>query len=386
MSFEELEPDAMGNGDPRLNRILDLLESMDGRMSRLEEQLTELTGPPQVEPSVLTGVTESVDQHVAEASERGVDVDAHVRSSMQLIEALTEPATVATLSRMLDRMDVIEHSVRGVEQLPGLAAGAADTAERLVASAKASGIDLDARFRASVAIAERLTDPATAEALLTVTEYAPQIAQATVALSQVPDLVSGAIDTVDSAIRQLDASGFDLDARFRGVVLAAERFTDPTVLSALITLADKTPQLEEALAIAERLPGMVAAAMDTFDGLAAQVAERGIDVDERLALTLQAAESLTDPVIIHLLQAVLAKGPELTLLVDTLLESGVLEKEAVDLAGSTGRAVVQTRSATPAPVGALGAAFSIFDKDVQRSLGFAIHFAQRFGRTLDAKR
>jgi len=340
MPFQELEPGAVGDGDPRLNRILDLLESMDGRMCRLEGQVAELTEVTQLAPALLAGVTDTVDHHVTAASERGVDVDAHVRSSVQLVEALTAPATVATVSRMLDRMDVIEQSLSVAEQLPGLAAGAVDTVDRLIASAAASGINIDARLRASLALAERLTDPTTVEALLTVTEQAPQLAEVTAALAQAPGMIAGAVDTVDITIGRLAASGIDIDARLKAAVLATERFTDPAVLAALSSLADKAPQLQEALAIAEQLPGMAAGAMDTFDGLAAQVTARGIDLDERLALLVQAAEALTDPVIINLLQAVLAKGPELTRLVNTLHESGVFDEETIDLVGSTGLAVV----------------------------------------------
>jgi len=522
MPFHELEPGAVADGDPRLNRILDLLESMDGRMSRLEGQVAELTHTTQLAPAFVAGVTDTVDHHIAAAAERGVDVDAHVRSSVQLVEALTEPATVATVSRMLDRMDLIEQSLAVAEQLPDMAAGAVDTVDRLILAASESGIDIDARLRASLALAERLTDPTTVEALLQVTEHAPQLAEATAALSQAPGMIAGAVDTVDLTIARMAASGIDVDARLQAVVAATERLTDPAVLASLTTLADKAPQLEEAVAIAEQLPGMaagamdtvdglvaqlqstgvdldarlkgvlaltetatrpeamaaldrllskpealhqladlaehgpgmvagaidtfdglmgrlhasgidvdarlhavleatealtdpavlatltqlagrtddlkqaldmaeqlpgmVAGAMDTFDSLAAQVSARGIDLDERLGLLVRAAESLTDPVIINLLQAVLDKGPELTRLVDTLFESGVFDEKAVDLVGSTGLAVVETRGANPAPVGAFGAAFSIFDKDVQRSLGFAIHFAQIFGRKLEARR
>ena len=516
MSLEELEPGAMPDGDPRLNRMLALLESMDDRMSRLEGQVAELT---QTGPAVVAGVTDTIDSAVARAAERGIDVDARLRSSVELVEALTEPRTVEVMGRLVDRIELVDQSLMMLEQVPDLAAGAVDTVDRLVAAAAASGIDIDARLRASLTLAERLTNPDTVEALLALTHHADQAAEAAAMMSQAPGMVAGAIDTVDGVMGGLQARGIDVDARVKALLVATEKLTDPTTLDALgrlashageaaeaaemlsqapgmvagaidtvdgvigglhargidvdarvkallvatekltdpavlgtlTRLADQAPLLEESLQIAEQLPGMAAGAMDTvdglvrqlqsrgvdldarmrgilavteaatdpralaaverllknpealeqfaelaeqapgmvagaidtFDGMVGRLAERGIDFDQRVVALTQALEALTDPVIIHLLNTVLARGCDLSRLVETLLESGVFDEEAVQVVGSTSHAVVQTQADKPAPVGAFGALGAIFDPDVQRSLGFAIAFARTFGKRLN---
>lgn len=229
MSIHESEAGEPGGEDPRLNRILDLLESMDGRMSRLEGQVSELSRSKQPPAAGAD------DPQAPAAPAKG-----------QLVDALTAPDTVATLSRILSRLDIVEQALMMADQLPDLAAGAAETIDGVLVAAADSGIDLDGRLQASVALAERLTDPTTAEALL----------------------------------------------------------------------------------------------------------------------------------------AVLDKAPELVQLTDALVASGIGSQQVVDLVGSTSLAVAETRAAGPAPVGAFGAARSLFDKDVQRVLGFVVHFAQVVGRRL----
>lgn len=448
MSIEELEPGALPEGDPRLNRMLSLLESMDARMSRLEGQVAELT---QTAPAVVASVTDTIDSAVSQAADRGIDVDARIRSSLTLVEALTEPRTVEVVGRLVERIEMVDQSLVVMEQLPDLAAGAVDTVDRLIAAASASGIDIDLRLRASLALAERLTNPDTVDALLTLTERAGEAAEAAEVLAQAPGMVAGAIDTVDGVMGGLAARGIDVDARLRALLAATERLTDPVVLGTLTRLADRAPMLDEAMQVAEQLPGlaagaldtvdgvvrqlqasgfdldarirgviavtdaatnpralaaierlmanpealehladvaeaapgMVAGAIDTFDSVVGRLAANGIDFNERVTLLVKALESLTDPVIVHLLQTVLARGTDLSRLVEVLLESGVFDEDAVSVVGSTSTAVVQTQAAKPPPVGAFGALGAVFDPDVQRSLGFAIAFARTFGKRLN---
>ena len=74
----------------------------------------------------------------------------------------------------------------------------------------------------------------------------------------------------------------------------------------------------------------------------------------------------------------LDKAPELLRLTEA-----VADAQLVELAGSTRLAVAETQKARPAPVGAFGVLASLFDRDVQRALGVAIHLAQGFGRRME---
>ena len=219
--------------DPRLDRILELMESMDARMTRLEGQVAQLSEATPPAPAPPPFSAEVATQQQAKA---------------QLVEALTAPDTVATLTRLLARLDVVEQTLVMADQLPDLAAGAVETVEGVFAAAAETDIDLDGRLRATVALTERLTDPTTIEALL----------------------------------------------------------------------------------------------------------------------------------------AVLEKAPELVRLTDALVASGIGDAQLAGLVSSTGLAVTQTQAARPAPVGAFGAVQSLFDRDVQRALGFFIHFAKTLGGRLAA--
>ena len=448
----ELEPGAIADGDPTA-RILALLEGMDARLSRLEGAVAGLQELTEHAPAVVAGVTDTVDHYAVAARDRGVDLDAHVRSSVQLAEALTRPEVVNTLGRLIDRLDTVDAALSVAEQLPGMAAGAVDTVDGLIRAASAQGIDVDARLRASLALVERMSAPETVEALLSLTDKLDTVAESLAIAEQLPGMAAGAVDTVDGLVRAASAQGIDVDARLRASLALAERMSAPETVEALLSLTDKLPLLAESAALAEQLPGMVAGMVDTVDGLVARAAAEGIDVDarikaslslvetatrpetlatleklttklediapmlelvdqapgaiagmvdtldglamrlsaqginvdERIHLLLAAAEKLTDPSIVGLLQKVLERSDDLTRLVDTLLESGIFEETAVQVVGFSGQALSDSKLSNPAPVGAWGAMTSLSDPDVQRALGFALQFARSFGRLIQTR-
>jgi uncharacterized protein YjgD (DUF1641 family) len=443
----ELEPGAVADSDPTA-RILALLEGMDARLSRLEGAVAGLQEVTEVAPAVVAGVTDTVDQYAAAARSRGVDVDAHLRSSVQLAEALTRPEVVTTLGRLVERLDTVDAALSVAEQLPGMAAGAVDTVDGLIAAAHAQGIDIDGRLRASLALVERMSAPETVEALLALTDRLDTVQQSLAIAEQLPGMAAGAVDTVDGLIASAAANGIDIDARLRASLALVERMSAPETVEALLALTDRLDTVQQSLAIAEQLPGMAAGAVDTVDGLIASAAANGIDVDarlratlalvermsapetveallaltdrldtvaqsleladqlpgiaagvvdtldgiaasldargiridERAGLLLTAAEKLTDPAIIGLLQKVLERSDDLGRLVDTLLESGIFEEHAVRVVGISGQALADTKLAQPAPVGAFGALRAMGEPEVQRALGFALQFARSFGR------
>ena len=378
----ELEPGAIADGDPTA-RILALLESMDGRLSRLEGAVEGLQQATALAPAVVAGVTDTIDQHAAAARARGIDVDAHVQGSVKLAEALTRPEVVATLGRMVDRLDTVDAALQVAAQLPGMAAGAVDTVDGLIAAARAEGIDIDARLRASLTLVERMSAPETVEALLALTDRLDTAQEALAIADQLPGMAAGVIDTVDGLVAAARAQGIDIDARLRASLSLLSAATAPATLATLETLVAKLDQVAPMLEMLDAAPGAVAGVVDTFDRLAAELAARGIRIDERAGMLLAAAEKLTDPAIIGLLQKVLERGDDLSRLVDVLLESGIFEAAAVEVVGSTGKALVATRAAQPQPVGAFGAFRAMSDPDVQRAVGFGLQFARAFGKLLN---
>ncbi|MBK7071917.1 MAG: DUF1641 domain-containing protein [Myxococcales bacterium] len=120
--------------------------------------------------------------------------------------------------------------------------------------------------------------------------------------------------------------------------------------------------------VAETLPGAVAVAADTLDGLAARLGAAGIDLDARMMAVLRAVEVATAPRAVNGLAS--------------LVESHLLEPSALAVVSQLAVALATPGEATP--VGPWGALKALRDPDVQRALGFALAIARTFGQQLAA--
>lgn len=120
--------------------------------------------------------------------------------------------------------------------------------------------------------------------------------------------------------------------------------------------------------VAETLPGAVAVAADTFDGLAARLGGAGIDLDARMMAVLRAVEVATAPRAVNGLAS--------------LVESRLLEPSALAVVSQLAVALASTTDAKP--VGTWGMLKALRDPDVQRALGFALAIARSFGQQLAA--
>ena len=109
---------------------------------------------------------------------------------------MNDPQTAAALTRLLDRIDTLEQTVntlaRLLEQGPGLVSIAADSVDDAFRQATAAGVDVDARLRAALQMAEKLTAPDMVQAKLD---------RLFTLVDQAPGLVSMATDTVDDAFQ-----------------------------------------------------------------------------------------------------------------------------------------------------------------------------------------
>lgn len=128
-----------------LSRIEATLSRLEARLASLESQAT----------SAVAIATDAFDGAAADARARGVDVDARVRTALRLLERVTEPSVAAALERGLEL----------APQAPHVVATLVDTFDGLIARARASGLDLDARAHLLAQAAERLTSPEALELL-----------------------------------------------------------------------------------------------------------------------------------------------------------------------------------------------------------------------------
>ncbi len=190
------------------------------------------------------------------------------------------------------------------------------------------------------------------------------------AIQSTPNAIATITDTVDGVTERLVDRGVDIDERIQRLLRLLEKSTEPRALDAL----------EGLLETAKQLPLGAAALADTFDSTVARLAEAGIDVDERLQVLLQVAERLTAPEALAVVTEVFSNVDA----IQRLLESGVFGPGAVHVVGRAARALGRIDFEDTKPVGPLGALRAIWNPDVQRALGFALEFGQRFGQCVQS--
>jgi uncharacterized protein YjgD (DUF1641 family) len=186
--------------------------------------------------------------------------------------------------------------------------------------------------------------------------------------NRAPPLVGALVDSLDDAARRAQDAGADLDERAATALKMLERLTEPKSARAL----------EQLLGLAEAAPAAVGMAVDTMDALCQRTAAAGIDLDSRAKNLLVALEKLTSPAALRVLQDLLDRVD----VVEGLLASGILDPAPVAIVSRAGQALAFTGRESPPPVGPWGALRALKDADIQRALGFALRFAQRFGRSL----
>lgn len=142
----------------RLSRLLDRLESIENTLNRVEQAVAQ-------GPALVSSFADIADDVADRAHESGIDIDERIRVSLALVEKLTEPATVAAITGLLERMDKITEMASLLDDLPGFISMMVDAVDEIYQGAEAVGISIDARVRSTFALGEKLTAPATVDAL-----------------------------------------------------------------------------------------------------------------------------------------------------------------------------------------------------------------------------
>ncbi len=275
-----------------------------------------------------------------------------VNGTAVLQAKLNEPTVVGALTRLLDRIDSLEQTVgklvTAVEQAPGMMAMAADAVDDVYAQAAAKGVDVDARLRTALEMAERLTAPE----MVTRLDGLLRMAE------QAPGLTAMAADAMDDAYRQAAERGIDIDARLRAGLEIAEKLTSPEMLANLNSL----------VTMANQGPGLMAMTVDIVDDAYAQAVQYGVDPENLVRQAIMVTTRLAE---------LLESGE-----INNLLDSGVIDPEAVGVVSSAANALVESRSKTTEPVGLIGLMKAMRDPDLQYALGFLVSFGKHFGKNL----
>ncbi|MCB9856148.1 MAG: hypothetical protein H6818_10725 [Phycisphaerales bacterium] len=138
-----------------LNKALVLmlckLESIESRLDRLEAERNESHALPAdlatTLKNTLAATTDTIDDTIARLSARGVDVDARLRASLSLIEELTNENVLASLQRIVARIESLEKLTELASHGADAVATVTDILDDEIARAGAEGIQVDAALR-----------------------------------------------------------------------------------------------------------------------------------------------------------------------------------------------------------------------------------------------
>lgn len=193
-----------------------------------------------------------------------------------------------------------------------------------------------------------------------------------VALQATPALAMAA-DAADEFVQRSAERGVHIDERLHEAAHLLERLTDPRTTRALESLLDRLPQIEQLLALADQAPGFVAMGVDTMDDLVRDLRTQGVDVERGVLNGASAALRFGAHI-----------GPEQVDAIESVLTSGMLDPNVVQLIGRMGASLNTAANAHPAPVGVVGALGALRNPDVKQALGLLLTFAAEFGRQLNA--
>ena len=124
------------------------------------------------------------------------------------------------------------------------------------------------------------------------------------------------------------------DENSNGMTAILRRLDDPDTGEKIGRLLDRLDQIEGILdrveVVTATLPGAIATATDTFDGIAARSQESGVDIDERVGGALQLAEKLTQPGTVKVLTQLVDRIDQLQELLDLADQAPGFVAMAVD--------------------------------------------------------
>jgi uncharacterized protein YjgD (DUF1641 family) len=301
----------------------------------------------------------------------------HTNGAVDLEKRLQDPETREALVHLLDRLDTIERAVdlldRLEHQMPHALETGADMLDDELTRAAERGVVFDERAGEALRLAEKLTEPETVDVLTALLDRLDRLEQLAALADRVPDAAMITVDSIDDALTRAAERGVVLDERAKEGLVLLEKMTEPDTAQALGAVLDRAEHLERLSELAASAPDLIATVVDMLDAEYARAAETGYDPERLLRQTLGSLGRLGE----------LFQSDEF----EALLDSGVLDPEALQAVGSLGSALVESqkeaqRGETPRR-GVFGLIGALRDPDVQRAIGFVLSFAKKFGRALN---
>ena len=147
-------------------RTVEGLSHLLDRIDTLEQAVNRLATVMEQGPGMVSMVTDMVDEAYSEAATEGIDLEQRLKGLLQLAQKLTAPETVAKIDAALTMAD----------RMPGMVSMVADMADEAYQRSADRGVYLEARMQSALQLAEKLTAPQMVEnleSLITLSERAP---------------------------------------------------------------------------------------------------------------------------------------------------------------------------------------------------------------------
>ena len=146
---------------------------------------------------------------------------------------------------------------------------------------------------------------------------------------------------------------------------------DERSLMAINDLAKSLQDIAHISSHLKEIENTISIITDSIDEVVAKASENGLNL-ETLALNV----SKLSRELIDLVES----GT-----LNELLDSGILDTKSIEVVGALGHSLAVSKG-TEKRVGPMGILSALFNKDIQRSLGFTLNLATHFGRKLKKQR
>jgi|TARA_Y100000748_G_scaffold2064_1_gene1817 uncharacterized protein YjgD (DUF1641 family) len=182
--------------------------------------------------------------------------------------------------------------------------------------------------------------------------------------------VSILADIIDENFSPSSREGRENLAKVEVLKDLLQELSDEESLQSIKTLTKKLKNLTPYIEQIDELENVVSIMTDSLDEIMSHAIAHGLNIEE-LGENLKKMSG-------HLIEII--ESGALT----QLLESGVLDPKSIEIVGALGNSLAISKNHTKS-VGIFGVLSSVYNKDVQRSLGFALNLATHFGRKLNQK-
>lgn len=204
------------------------IESLEHRLSKIEASLSNIDHYLAQAPSMVSIATDTIDDVVDDSRKKGVDLEERIKTSMELIQQITQPEVHKSLTDLLNF----------VSRAPGLISMMTDTLDEAVSISEQGAVTLDQRVKGGLQVISQLTEP----------HRVKQIQSLLDVIDQIPGLISIGADSVDEIMKDNDIlSGENIDFIKKIAQALTEANHEPApkvggILSMLRTMRDPDRQ------------------------------------------------------------------------------------------------------------------------------------------------